>query len=110
MNRATMYLIMKASYPQMDNGRKQAQYDAHYMANRLSRAIGHIKLVRSLVEGGADCTEVLIQLAAVRGQLDSICSSLMAQYAEWVADEYRKTGDMVLIDAFKAELNRAIRK
>ena len=105
-----MYLIMKASYPQMDNGRKQAQYDAHYMANRLSRAIGHIKLVRSMVEDGVDCTEVLIQLAAVRGQLDSICSSLMAQYAEQFAEEYRKTGDMALIDAFKAELNRAIRK
>lgn len=94
----------------MDTDKKQAQYDAHYMANRLSRAIGHIKLVRSMVEDGVDCTEVLIQLAAVRGQLDSICSSLMVQYAEQFAEEYRKTGDMALIDTFKAELNRAIRK
>ena len=34
----------------------------------------------------------------------------MAQYAEQFAEEYRKTGDTALIDAFKAELSRAIRK
>ena len=94
----------------MDNEKKSAQYDARYTANRLSRAIGHIKLVRSMVEDSADCTEVLMQLASVRGQLDSICGSLMSQYAENFAEEYRRTGDTALIDAFKAELNRAIRK
>ena len=86
------------------------QYDAHYVSNRLSRTIGHIKLVRSMVENGADCTDVLLQLAAVRGELDSICSHLMTQYAESFAVEYRRTGDTALIDAFQAELNRAIRK
>ena len=91
----------------MDNEKKSAQYDARYMANRMSRTIG---LVRSMVEDGVDCTEVLIQLASVRGQLDSICSSFMSQYAEQFAEEYRKTGDTALIDAFKAELSRAIRK
>ncbi len=94
----------------MDNRKKPAQYDAHYMSSRMSRTIGHMKLVRSMVEEGVDCTEVLIQLASVRGQLDSICSSFMSQYAEQFAEEYRKTGDTALIEAFKAELNRAIRQ
>ena len=94
----------------MDNRKKPVQYDAHYMSSRMSRTIGHMKLVRSMVEEGVDCTEVLIQLASVRGQLDSICSSFMSQYAEQFAEEYRKTGDTALIEAFKAELNRAIRQ
>ena len=94
----------------MGNEKKSAQYDTRYMASRISRAIGHVKLVRSMVEDGADCTEVLIQLASARGQLDSICSNLMAQYAESFAEEYRKTGDTALIEDFKVELNRAIRK
>ena len=71
----------------MDNDKKPAQYDTHYIANRMARTIGHVRLVRSMVECDADCTEVLIQLAAVRGQLDSICSSIMAQYAEQFAEE-----------------------
>ena len=37
--------------------------------NRLSRAIGHLERVRKMVEDGQDCSEVLIQLAAVRSAL-----------------------------------------
>ena len=36
------------------------------MINRLSRAIGHLESVKRMVERGEDCSEVLIQLAAVR--------------------------------------------
>jgi DNA-binding FrmR family transcriptional regulator len=37
--------------------------------NRLSRAIGHLESVRKMVEDGRDCSEVLVQLAAVRSAL-----------------------------------------
>ena len=39
--------------------------------NRLARAIGHLEKVKRMVEAGADCSEVLIQLAAVRSALDA---------------------------------------
>ena len=42
--------------------------------NRLSRAIGHLESVKRMVEDGRDCTEVLIQLAAVRSALSSTSS------------------------------------
>ena len=88
----------------------QMRYDSHYFTNRIARAVGHVRLVRNMVEAGADCTEVLIQLAAVRGQLDSISSGLMIQYAEQFAEDYRRTGDPELLDDFKTELAKAIKK
>ena len=94
----------------MPHEKPQSRYDSHYVANRMARSIGHVKLVKSMVETGADCTEVLIQLAAVRGHLDSICSCLMVQYAESFAEEYRRTGDSALLEDFKTELGKAIRK
>jgi DNA-binding FrmR family transcriptional regulator len=94
----------------MQSANPQTKYDARYIANRMARAIGHVKLVRNMVEAGADCTEVLIQLAAVRGQLDSICSSLMVQYAEQFAEDYRRTGDPELLEDFKTELAKAVKK
>ena len=39
--------------------------------NRLARAIGHLEKVKRMVEEGYDCSEVLIQLAAVRSALDN---------------------------------------
>ena len=88
----------------------QTRYNSRYFANRIARTIGHVKLVKSMVESGADCTDILIQLAAVRGQLDSISSSLMVQYAEQFAEDYRRTGDPALLDDFKTELAKAVKK
>ena len=34
--------------------------------NRISRAIGHLELIKRMVEEGRDCSEVLIQLSAVK--------------------------------------------
>ena len=39
--------------------------------NRLARAIGHLEKVKRMVEDGCDCSDVLIQLAAVRSALDN---------------------------------------
>ncbi len=39
--------------------------------NRLSRAIGHMEWMRRMVEEGRDCTEVLIQLSAVKAAVDN---------------------------------------
>ena len=39
--------------------------------NRLARAIGHLEKVKRMVEEGYDCSEVLIQLAAVCSALDN---------------------------------------
>ncbi len=94
----------------MEKDRRRAQYDTRYIGNRIARTIGHVKRVKSMVESGEDCSDVLIQLAAVRGQLDSICSSIMVQYADQFAEQYRRSGDVQLVERFKAEIARVIRK
>lgn len=94
----------------MENDQLQIQYNTRYIANRIARTIGHVKLVRRMVEQGYDCSDVLIQIAAVRGQLDSICSNIMVQYTDQVVDEYRRSGDPVILEQFKTELTRAIKK
>ena len=41
------------------------------VVNRLARAIGHLEKVMRMVEEGYDCSEVLVQLAAVRSAIDN---------------------------------------
>ncbi len=43
--------------------------------NRMSRAIGHMEAVRTMIEDGRDCSEVLIQIAAVRSAINNIGKS-----------------------------------
>ena len=48
--------------------------------NRLSRAIGHLESVKKMVESGRDCTEVLIQLAAVRSALNNTAKVILKDH------------------------------
>ena len=50
--------------------------------NRLARAIGHLESVKNMVENGRDCTEVLIQLAAVRSALSSTAKVILKDHLE----------------------------
>ena len=50
--------------------------------NRLSRAIGHLESVKRMVEDGHDCSEVLIQLAAVRSALNNTAKVILKDHLE----------------------------
>lgn len=50
--------------------------------NRLSRAIGHLESVKRMVESGRDCSEVLVQLAAVRSALNSTAKVILKDHLE----------------------------
>ena len=72
--------------------------------NRLSRAIGHLTAVRGMVEGGRDCSEVLIQLAAVRSAINKTCEVILKDHLEHCIVDAVETGDMAALD----ELKRAV--
>ena len=54
------------------NGHGHVHENTQAVLNRLSRAIGHLESVRKMVENGRDCSEVLIQIAAVRAAITNI--------------------------------------
>ncbi len=72
--------------------------------NRLSRAIGHLESVRRMVEDGRDCTEVLVQLAAVRSALNNTAKIILKDHIEHCIAGV-DSGDLAL-----EELNEAIDK
>ena len=72
--------------------------------NRLSKAIGHLEKVKRMVEEGEDCSEVLIQLSAVRSALNNTGKIILKDHIEHCLVEAVETGDKETID----ELNKAI--
>ncbi len=52
------------------------------VVNRISRALGHLESVRKMVEDGRDCSEVLVQLAAVRAALGSVSRIILKDHIE----------------------------
>ena len=76
------------------------------VSNRLARAIGHLEAVRKMVEDNRDCSEVLIQLAAVRSALASTSRIILKDHMEHCIVDAIEEHDQSALD----ELNRAIDK
>lgn len=72
--------------------------------NRLSRAIGHLESIRKMVESGRDCSEVLIQLSAVKAAINNTGKVILHDHIQHCLVDAVETGDTEAIE----ELNRAI--
>ena len=74
--------------------------------NRLARAIGHLQKVKRMVEEGYDCSEVLIQLSAVRSALNNTGKIILEDHMRHCIVDAVEEGDRQAID----ELCEAIEK
>ena len=68
------------------------------VVNRLSRAIGHLNKVKTMVEEGYDCSEVLVQLAAVRSALDNTGKVILKDHMRHCMVDAVDAGDTEAID------------
>ena len=86
------------------HGHQHTHTQTKAVINRLARAIGHLESVKRMVEDGRDCTEVLVQLAAVRSALNSTAKVILKDHIEHCLVDAIETGDREEIE----NLNRAV--
>ncbi len=72
--------------------------------NRLSKVIGHMQSIKRMVEDGRDCSEVLIQLSAVKAAINSTGKVILQDHIKHCLVDAIESGDMQEIE----ELSRAI--
>ena len=80
--------------------------DVKSVCNRLSRIIGHLESIKRMVEDHRDCSEVLIQLSAVRSAVNNTGKVVLQNHLEQCIVEAIHNGDTDQI----AELNEAINR
>lgn len=76
------------------------------VSNRLARAIGHLQKVKLMVDSGEDCSDVLIQLAAVKSALNNTGKLILKDHLEHCIVHAVEEGDEEVLE----ELNNAIDK
>ncbi len=77
--------------------------------NALSRAIGHLNKVRDMVERNEDCSDVLIQLAAVKGELNQIGKFILKEHIEHCIVHAIEENDMEEIEKMNTAIDRFIK-
>ena len=83
------------------HGHTHSHQHTKAVLNRLSRAIGHLESIKRMVEEGRDCSEVLIQLSAVKAAINNTGKIILEDHIEHCIVDAVEHGDREAI----AELN-----
>ncbi len=89
-----------------ENGHNHTHKNTKAVINRLSRAIGHLEAVKKMVEDGRDCSEVLVQVSAVKSAINNIGKIILQDHIENCVVHAVETGDKKVL----TDLNDAIGK
>ena len=86
------------------HGHTHSQTHTKAVINRLSRAIGHLESIKKMVESGRDCSEVLVQLSAVKSAINNTGKVILQDHIEHCIVDAVEHGDKQAL----AELEKAI--
>lgn len=77
--------------------------------NRLSRAIGHLESVKKMVEEDMDCSEVLIQLAAVKSAINNTGKVILKDHISHCIVHAIEEGDSEVIEDLEHAIDKFIK-
>ena len=77
--------------------------------NRLSRTIGHLESIKRMVEDGRDCSEVLIQLSAVKAAINNTGKVILQDHIEHCIVDAIESGDRETLKELQKAIDRFIK-
>lgn len=77
--------------------------------NRLSKAIGHLEAVKRMVERDEDCSQVLIQLAAVRSAINNTGKVVLKNHINHCIVEAVEENDQDAINMLNEAIDKFIK-
>ena len=91
------------------HGHPHVHENKKVVSNRLARAIGHLQRVKRMVDEDYDCSEVLIQLAAVRATLESTGKVILQDHIQHCIVDAVEEGDEQAIADLCAAIDKFIK-
>ena len=88
------------------HGHTHTHQNTKAVLNRLSRAIGHMESIKRMVEEGRDCSEVLIQLSAVKAAINNTAKVILKDHIEHCMVDAVESGDHEAIEELTDAIDR----
>ena len=92
-----------------EHGHHHSHAQTKAVLNRLSRAIGHLESIKRMVEDGRDCSEVLVQLSAVKAAINNTAKVILKDHIEHCMVDAVESGDHEAIEELTAAIDRFIK-
>lgn len=105
----TLYISPMGGYDRRDGMTTEHRHqhqDTKKVLDRMSRVIGHMESIKRMVEEGRDCSEILIQLSAVRSAINNVGKIVLQDHISNCVVDAVETGDKKVLE----DLNSAVDK
>ena len=76
--------------------------------NRLSRAIGHMNAIKKMLENGRDCSDIHIQLSAVRSEITNLSKVILKDHLNHCIVDAVRNNDEETIDALNGAIDKLL--
>ena len=76
--------------------------------NRMSRAIGHMNAVKKMLEDGRDCSDVLIQLSAIKSEITGVSKVILKDHIDHCIVDAVKENDEDAIEQLKGAIDKLL--
>lgn len=74
--------------------------------NRMSRIIGHMEAIKTMVEDERDCAEILVQISAVRSALNGVGKVILKDHIEHCIVDAVRENDVDTIEELKKAIDK----
>lgn len=74
--------------------------------NRISRIIGHLEHVKKMIENDEDCSDVIIQLSAVRSAIAGLGKEIIKEHITHCIYHAIEDGDTQAVEDFQSAIDR----
>lgn len=74
----------------------------------MSRAIGHFQSVKKMIEDGRDCSDILIQLSAVRAEIESLSKIILKDHIDHCIVDAVKENDEKSLEKLKGAIDKLL--
>lgn len=94
---------------EMEVSKQHKHENTQAVIHRLSRAIGHLESVKRMVEDGKECSEILIQIAAVKSAVNNIGKIILQDHIKHCVVDAATSGDQKVLDDLSSAIEKFIK-
>ena len=102
-------VIQHSHSHEQDHSHTHSHQHTKAVVNRLSKAIGHLESIKRMVESGRDCSEVLIQLSAVKSAINNTGKLILQDHIEHCIVDAVEHDDQGAIEDLKKAIEKFIK-
>lgn len=88
------------------HGHTHTHENTKAVLNRMARIIGHMESIRRMVEDGRDCSEVLVQIAAVKAAINNVGKVILQDHIRHCIVDAVEEGDEQALEDLCAAMDK----